>query len=387
MNIFNRIADWLETRACTPAYAGWLLGAIAVCFIAAAVNTMVGWLYALGGITFALLGIAAVLPVRSLRNLTVRRHPILPVTAGDKLTVEIEIENSTNQPKTLLQIQDVLPYVLGKPVQTAIENIPPYSTHNWVYEQPTERRGIYRWHAVQVRTAAPVGLFWCRRSREVPATAIVYPTVLPLSHCPIVDEIGREDSAQFSSRDRQSQAATVGLTKALRPYRIGDPTRLIHWRTSARYGELKVRELEVFTSGQEIIICLDSAAIWPTEDFEQAVIAAASMYFYACRQQLNVKLWTASTGLLQGNRVVLETLAATRAGEEGSAGATPNLPLIWLTQNPGSLNSLPTGSRWMLWPQALPDESAKLVNQYSSGLVIKTEQPLQLQLQSRGSGI
>ncbi len=381
MNIFNRIADWLETRACTPAYAGWLLGAIAVCFIAAAVNTMVGWLYALGGITFALLGIAAVLPVRSLRNLTVRRHPILPVTAGDKLTVEIEIENSTNQPKTLLQIQDVLPYVLGKPVQTAIENIPPHSTHNWVYEQATQRRGIYRWHAVQVRTAAPVGLFWCRRSREVPATAIVYPTVLPLSHCPIVDEIGREDSAQFSSRDRQSQAATVGLTKALRPYRIGDPTRLIHWRTSARYGELRVRELEMVTGGQEMIIALDSAGKWEQESFEQAVIAAASLYFYAHPQQMQVQLWTALTGLVKGERLILETLAATTAGEDAASLHPPSYPLIWLTQNPLTLSSLPSGSRWLLWHNvSLPYEQV-IVNRDYAGIVLDSQQPLQPQLQ------
>jgi len=107
--------------------------------------------------------------------------------------------------------------------------------------------------------------------------------------------MGQEASNQFYSQ-RRFHVATEGMTRSLRPYRMGDPTRLIHWRTSARYGELRVRELEVVTGGQEIIIALDSAAAWQEDNFEQAVIAAASLYFYSQRQQLNVKLWTGLTG-------------------------------------------------------------------------------------------
>lgn len=381
-SIGSRIADWLESRWVTPAYAGWLLSFISISFFGAATNTMAGWLYVLSGISFAMLGLAAVLPVRSLRNLRVTRRPILAVSVGDQLSIEIEIENQSNQSKTLLQVQDVLQSQLGKPVQTPIEMIPPYGVYKWVYYQPTQKRGVYRWHAVQLRTAAPLGLFWCRRSWEAPATAIVYPTVLPLTTCPLVDELGQLDAHQFFSRDRRSLAATEGITRGLRPYRLGDPTRLIHWPTSARYGELKVRELEVFTGGQEIIICLDSASVWHPEDFEQAVIAAASLYFYACRRQIDVKLWTALTGLLTGHQVVLEALAATYFGETGGVQAPQNQPLIWLTQNPVSLSSLPTGSRWVLWKPGSADSAGALMNHNHPGLVINTEQPLELQLHS-----
>ncbi len=381
MGLINRFTDWLETRWVTPAYAGWLLGGVAISFFGAATNTMAGWLYVISGIIFALLGLAAVLPARSLRQIQVRRRPISPVSVGDQLTIELEIENQTLKPKSLLQVQDVLQSELGMPVQTPVEIIQPQRVHHWIYYHPTQKRGVYRWHEVQLRTATPLGLFWCRRSWNAPAVAIVYPTVLPLTNCPLVDEIGKDDSAQFYS-DRRSHSATEDLTRALRPYRVGDPTRLIHWRTSARYGQLQVRELEVFTGSQEIIICLDSSTSWRSEDFEQAVIAAASMYFYAGRNQLNAKLWTPRTGLLQGNQVVLETLAATNAKEDAGAGDPPYLPLIWLTQNPISLDSLPTGSRWMLWPSALDEgDPAKPMKRSHAGVAIDTAQPLQLQLQ------
>jgi len=374
--MISAITNWLETHWVNPAYSGWLLGAIALCFFGAATNTMAGWLYLISGIIFALLVLAAILPLRSLRQLEVARKQIEPVTAGDQLTVEITITNPTDQPKTLLQLQDTIPYVLGKAVKTALEIIPPQSTQKWIYYQLATQRGVYRWQTLQIRTATPLGLFWCRRGRELPAIAIVYPQILILSVCPLIDELGREESVQFRHRERSAQTATEGITRALRPYRVGDPTRLIHWRTSARYGELKVRELEVFNGGQDIIISLDSSGEWQLADFEQAAIAAASLYFYASRAQLNVKLWTAATGLVQGNRKVLETLAATYAGEIPQSVAPPNLPLIWLTPNPGSIKSLPANSRWVLWSSAAAPK-----NQNFLGLEIEPEQSLQLQLQ------
>ncbi len=377
MGIINRTNHWLETRACTPAYAGLLLGGIAFCFFAAATNTMAGWLYVISGLIIALLGLAAILPPRTLKQIQVRRQPILPVSVGDQLTITITIKNQSTKPKTFLQIQDILQSELGQIVETPVEIINPQNSYEWVYYQPTKKRGIYRWQEVHLRTATPLGLFWCRRIWSAPALAIVYPTVLPLTSCPLIDNIGRDDSAKIFS-DRRSNAATEDITRTLRPYRIGDPTRLIHWRTSARYGELRVRELEVFTGSQDIIICLDSGNSWNFDDFEQAVIAAASIYFYAMKTQLNVKLWTAKTGLLQGNQVVLEALAATMNGEDTTDDKLPNLPLIWLTQNPTSLNALPINSRWVLWQKAASEKS---INKSDSGMVIDTTQTLQTQLQ------
>ncbi len=394
--INRRIADWLETHWVAPSYSGWLLGSLSIFFFMAATNTMAGWLYVISGIGFALLAIAAILPARSLRHLEVSRRPISPVSVGEHLTVELHLHNSSPQPKSLLQVRDQLPSMLAPPQPLAIEAIDPHNGHHWIYCQPAQRRGVYRWHTVELRTAAPLGLFWCRRNRTVKATAVVYPTVLPLVVCPLLDELGRDTSLQLQS-DRRAQVATEGLTRSLRSYRWGDPIRLVHWRTSARYGELRVRELEIFTGGQEVVIGLDSATDWRTAadptfdspaDFEQAVVAAASLYFYACRRNLNVRLWTAGTGLLQNRQVVLEALAEVQAGEDQNAGEWPDLPFVWLTCRPASLATLPANSRWLLWPgdQPLatwqPQVRAALGKRPSSGLVIRPQESLQQQLQA-----
>jgi uncharacterized protein (DUF58 family) len=384
MNTAKRIADWLETRWVTPAYSGWLLSSLALFFFVSATNTLAGWLYVISGISFALLTIAAILPERMLRGLEVQRRPINPVTVGEPLTIDLVIANPTKQPRILIQIQDLLPFVMAPPVAAAIEKIAPYSTHHWRYHPIAQRRGLYRWQTVSLRTAAPLGLFWCKRSQTVPAIVAVYPTVLPLQQCPLIDEMGRDATVLFS-RDRRAQTASEGLTRSLRPYRWGDPIRFVHWRTSARYGELRVRELETLTSEQELIICLDSAMSWQPhsdlgvdEPFEQAVVAAASLYFYAVHRKLSVSVWTAGTGLIRGRQAVLETLAAVQANEDMRADRLPDAPLLWLTQNPLSLATLPSGSRWLLWTRARQEASVSK----SPGLRLQPDQPLQPQLQT-----
>jgi len=374
-----RLTDWLETHWVVPAFGGGVLASFAIAFFGAATNTMAGWLYAISGVIAALLGVGAFLPPRSLRQLVISRLPIDPVTAGDDLTVEIDIHNRSSAPKSWLQVQDNVPSVLAKPQEKSIELITPQGSHRWQYYLPTTQRGIYRWNELALRTGSPLGLFWCRRYQVAPIKAIVYPQILPLNPCPLVDNLGKDESTQRQS-DRLYHSASEGVTKTIRDYRYGDPTRLIHWRTSARFDQFKVRELETITGGQEIGICLDSGIAWSRDRFESAVIVAASLYFYAGRCQLNAKLWTANTGLLQGNRVVLEALASVEPGETTQTPDLPDLPLIWITHSLSRLSLLPLGSRWVL----LPAKSETIIPRSLAipGLLINAEDDLQSQLQS-----
>lgn len=370
--------DWLERRWVTPSYAGGLLLALAICLFGAATNSMAGWLYVISGVSLALLIIAAIMAVRSLQRLEVERLPIVPVSAGDDLTITVQLHNPCREAKTLLQVWDVLPPTLGRPEGKAIEVIAPQDTYQWRYFYPTQRRGIYQWQGLELRTGTPLGLFWCRRSRSVLGKAIVYPQVLKLLQCPIVDSVGAEDSAKTQS-DRRYQAATEGVTKSLRAYRFGDPTRLIHWRSSARFDEFMVRELEIITGGQEVVIALDSALPWTEVTFEAAVIATASLYFYAVRAQLNVKLWTAGTGLITGGRTVLETLAGVQAGEIAQSDLPQRIPMVWITSGGDHLGALATYDRWIYF--ATEGDRLPTFDNLAKGLVINESDDLAQRLQ------
>lgn len=392
--VLHRFLNWLERRWVVPAYGGWVMVGLALFFFAAATNTMAGWLYVMSGVMLALLVMAAILPGRSLQRLQVSRRSLDLVAVGDPLTIELAIENQTSHPKTLLQVRDMLPTALGSTPVTAIELVPAQSTYHWSYDCPTERRGVYRWQGVELRTATPLGLFWCRRQQLVKAVAVIYPRALPLSRCPVVDELG-QDISQIRQSNVRPQTSVEGVTRTLRPYRWGDPTRLVHWRTSARHGELRVRELETFTGGLEVVICLDSASYWEADLFEQAVTATASLYRYAIQHGIQTSLWTAGTGIVKGDRIILESLAAVHYGESPVTDTLPNGPFIWLTQNPLSVSTLPKGSRWLLWSSTGQGSSTSKASgrfepgsgtdlapaSLHPGLVIQPDQPLRSQLQ------
>jgi uncharacterized protein (DUF58 family) len=372
----GRLLSSTESRLALPSYSGCVLLGLAGFFFIAATNTLSGWLYVMSGVILALMAIALWLVRQNLRGLTVSRQVPEPVSVGDSLQLRLTLHNGSAQPKTLLKMVDRLPPALGPAIETVIEQVPPKGSWTWESYLPTTRRGIYHWQQVNIRTGAPLGLFWANQQQMAPVRAIVHPQVLPLSRCPLIDQMGGDPSLQVMSQ-QLAQAAPDGMTRSLRPYRWGDSMRLIHWRTSAKLGELRVRELETFTSGQAIVIALDTAHEWDPEAFEQAVCAAATLYFYALRQQLQVSLWTASTGRVQGNRSVLDILAATNPNEWlGKPIETPKEPLLWLTAQSQSLSDLPIGSRWLWWRSGF----SGAMDSAQPGLVMTPEEPLELQL-------
>ena len=155
--------------------------------------------------------------------------------------------------------------------------------------------------------------------------------------------------------------------------------RLIHWRSSARLGEFKVRELEVTTGGEEIIICLDILFDWEAESFEKAVSAAASLYFYALRAQINVKLWTVQTGILNSKTILLDALAGIQPTTTiENPSPVPKSALLWLTQNPAMIESLVDRRRWIYFA---PEDGDLYQSVSRQGLTVNSVDPLQMQLQ------
>jgi uncharacterized protein (DUF58 family) len=364
MSILQSVFRWLETNWVVPAYPGWVLSGLVVFFFGAATNTMAGWLYVMSGVILALLAIAAALPPRSLKSLAVERSPIPQTMAGRDLDIRVTVHNQSNQPRELLELTDALPVAQHRQAHTVVEHLTPNGSFEWRYDLSDIPRGVYQWSTIQLRTAAPLGLFWCKRHRYAPAKAVVYPTILSLDRCPLLDMLGQESCAQPVSHHHAHQS-NEGLTRALRPYRWGDPTRFIHWRTSARYGELRVRELEVLASSPSMVIAIDTAIDWQPQSFEQAAIAAISLYDYATRQNITASLWTAHHGHLHSKSAIYEALAAIAPHQGSPEDAPKAASMIWLTQFPSRLNQVSRTSSWLLWmppPPISPSSTSNSLN-------------------------
>ena len=101
---------------------------------------------------------------------------------------------------------------------------------------PALRRGVLRASDLAVEAADPLGLFRDRGALPDRELALVYPRFAPLGSPPRQREL---EAAVAAPR------AGVGTELfGVREYQAGDSLRRIHWRLSARHGELVVREYE-----------------------------------------------------------------------------------------------------------------------------------------------
>jgi uncharacterized protein (DUF58 family) len=103
------------------------------------------------------------------------------------------------------------------------------------------RRGVFSVVRIQLRTSAPLGVFVRTRTirAPLPVSATVGPQ--PLKEGAILRPVHEELLATAAPMFTVGGGDTV---RAVRPYVPGDPARLVHWPTSARRGELVVREHE-----------------------------------------------------------------------------------------------------------------------------------------------
>lgn len=349
----KKLLTWWEWHLAVPEFAGGLLLSLSIFLFGAATNTLAGWLYVISGVSLALLAIGALLPSRYLNELSIDRQSPAPVTVGSDVDMAVTIYNSGKTAKNLLEVRDKLPERFSN--ITVQEIIIPSLTggqrYQWQYTVATERRGVFYLSSVSIATASPLGLFRSRRLRGGEnAKVVVYPLVLPLAQCPMLEQLGKEQEQKRYSPHHSQQLATEGLTRTLRPYQWGDPMRLIHWRTSAKYGDLRVRELETTIGGQEVTIALDTTDRWTEDYFEQAVMVCASLYIFAKKLGLRVYFFAPGLGLLQGDALILEALALVQPN--GETWQSPDSSFLLITPRPELVHTLEFGSRFILWGQA-----------------------------------
>jgi uncharacterized protein (DUF58 family) len=190
------------------------------------------------------------------------------------------------------------------------------------YPVPTDRRGVLPIGPLRVLRRDLFGLVSIARQHGEPVGVWVRPRVHPLQAVPA--GVARSLDGQL---DRVPHGSIT--FDSLREYVVGDELRRVHWRTSARVGQLMVRE-HVDTSLPRLVVLLDNrVAAHPdtvaaaSETFEAACEAAASVISAATRAELPVSLrmvvddpMVAGTARHPLDR--LAEVALARAGEGGT---------------------------------------------------------------------
>lgn len=147
------------------------------------------------------------------------------------------------------------------------------------YRLPTDRRGRFTVGPLRIARVDPLGL--TARVQEQGTTETLW--VHPLQHQVRSVGGGRVRRLDGPEIDRLPHGTIT--FHALREYVRGDDLRHIHWRTSARIGELMVRE-HIDVSVPVITLLVDNrAAVHDEASFEQALEVVASLTVAAARER------------------------------------------------------------------------------------------------------
>lgn len=182
-------------------------------------------------------------------------------------------------------------------------------------------RGVYVGAEVEVRASGPLGLTERTRSSVLALRAplVVAPRPFPVELDADTGTLGADGSAAARSADSGESVRTV------RPYAAGDPARLVHWPSTARTGELVVRELEPIVV-RRIAVVADLSDGGPMAELTAS--AAAGAVAAALAQGAEVLLVTAEDGRPVVGRVG-STLGAGRRLAHASPGPMGAVPPGW----------------------------------------------------------
>ncbi len=228
------------------------------------------------------------------RSITPPRVPI-----GHTATVTLRLENISRVPTGLLLAEDAVPYALGSRPRYVLDKIERHGVRQLSYPLRSDLRGKFQIGPLQLRVADSFGLVELTRSATGRTTFVVTPRVVRLSR----SVISRTWAGEGEGRARLT--STAGEDDVIpREYRDGDELRRVHWRSTARYGELMVRREEQRWRNRATIF-LDTrswshAGSGPASSFEAAVSAAASVGVHIAREGLTAQFVTDGEALRSG---------------------------------------------------------------------------------------
>ncbi|WP_327038477.1 DUF58 domain-containing protein [Micromonospora maris] len=244
------------------------------------------------------------------RSLEPHRVPV-----GASARVVLRLQNMSRLPTGTLLLEDRLPYALGSRPRVVLERLGAHQASSVAYTVRADVRGRYEVGPLVVRLTDPFGL--CELTRAFPGTdrLTVIPQVVPLPSVRLPGEYtgSGESRARSVAVHGEDDAAT-------REYRRGDDLRRVHWKSTARTGELMVRREEQPWESRATVV-LDTRAYGhhgdgPTASFEWAVSGAASIAVHLRQAGYKLRLVTGGGADVDagegGDGLLLDHLAEVR---------------------------------------------------------------------------
>jgi uncharacterized protein (DUF58 family) len=247
-----------------------------------------------GVLVVALPLVAAVVIARGRTELTVTRS-VAPrlVTAGQPARVDLAITSDGRRASGALLAEDLVPYALGTRSRFVLQGLSRRWERKVSYQVRSDVRGSFDIGPLVLRVADPFGLVELRRTFPGTSHLVVTPRTVPLPRIPL-------GGGWSGAGEHRPQAFAAGSAEdvSVREYRRGDELRRVHWRSSAKIGELMVRREEQPWEARATVLLDDRLRVHRGQglasSFEAAVSVAASVVVHLEQLGYAVRLVTSA---------------------------------------------------------------------------------------------
>jgi uncharacterized protein (DUF58 family) len=166
---------------------------------------------------------------------------------GDRMKVTYTLRNNSRLPKPWLEVHNPTTLPGGLPGRAI--TLGGRAERSWLIRAPLTRRGHFRIEPLHIRTADPFGFFEAAATVGQGISVVVYPRLekLPMWRLPAASLEG-----SHASPERTLQ--TTPLATTVRPYAPGDSMNRIHWKSTARHGDIQVKEFDLEQTADAWII-------------------------------------------------------------------------------------------------------------------------------------
>lgn len=211
---------------------------------------------------------------------------------GERIDVTVSVTNPSRLPVVWLLVSDEVTHLVNVvSPRRAVLSLGPSERKGWTYGVVARRRGLHKFGPLHLEAGDAFGLAHLRGTSTLQSGLIVYPRIHAL------EDLGLPSSLPFGevqtpTRFFDDPAHTIGT----RPYQAGDPYKSIHWKVSARAGELYVREYQPTIAVDAFIYLNLNEAEYELHLLEYyselAIEAAASIGYALVRDRQSVGLVT-----------------------------------------------------------------------------------------------
>jgi hypothetical protein len=217
-----------------------------------------------------------------LKGVSLKRHAPRRAVAGEFFGVEIEVSNGKRiMTSHMLEVRDrINGDALGKSHRdeegsVTFVRLPAGEQRVGRYQLRFSKRGLYSLGPMRVSSRFPLGIG--ERGQLFPDVTelLVHP---PIGRLLPTWTRRQKELTESNRRVKGRQGLFDDEFDCIREFRSDDNPRSIHWRSTARRGQLMVREFQQHRQADSLVILdLPELADWSTEASEMAISLAATV--------------------------------------------------------------------------------------------------------------